>query len=100
MISLLPKLTPHQQCEAIERRDRGGESLADIGRSYNVSGSMISRLMHSDHRAFLNMAAQRAPTPTQDAAPVRPGGSPRDIGPVGVVRADQFARWLPGRPAG
>jgi hypothetical protein len=33
-----PKLTPHQQREAIRRRDRGGESLADIGRSYNVSG--------------------------------------------------------------
>jgi hypothetical protein len=45
MISLPPKLTPHQQREAIERRDRGGESLADIGRSYNVSGSTISRLM-------------------------------------------------------
>ena len=34
-----PKLTPHQQREAIKRRDRGGESLADIGRSYNVSGA-------------------------------------------------------------
>ena len=32
-----PKLTPHQQREAIRRRDRGRESLADIGRSYNVS---------------------------------------------------------------
>jgi DNA invertase Pin-like site-specific DNA recombinase len=31
-----PKLTPHQQKEAIKRRDAGGESLADIGRSYNV----------------------------------------------------------------
>jgi DNA invertase Pin-like site-specific DNA recombinase len=40
-----PKLTPHQQREAIKRRDRGGESLADIGRSYNVSGATISRLM-------------------------------------------------------
>ena len=39
-----PKLTPHQQREAINRRDRGGESLADIGRSYNVSGATISRL--------------------------------------------------------
>ena len=39
-----PKLTPHQQREAIKRRDRGGESLADIGRSYNVSGATISRL--------------------------------------------------------
>jgi DNA invertase Pin-like site-specific DNA recombinase len=40
-----PKLTPHQQREAIKRRDRGGETLADIGRSYNVSGATISRLM-------------------------------------------------------
>ena len=39
-----PKLTPHQRREAIKRRDRGGESLADIGRSYNVSGATISRL--------------------------------------------------------
>ena len=40
-----PKLTPHQRREAVKRRDRGGESLADIGRSYNVSGATISRLM-------------------------------------------------------
>jgi len=39
-----PKLTPHQQREAIKRRDRGEESLAEIGRSYNVSGATISRL--------------------------------------------------------
>jgi len=39
-----PKLTPHQRREAIKRRDRGGESLTDIGRSYNVSGAAISRL--------------------------------------------------------
>ena len=39
-----PKLTPRQRREAIKRRDRGGESLADIGRSYNVSGATISRL--------------------------------------------------------
>jgi DNA invertase Pin-like site-specific DNA recombinase len=39
-----PKLTPHQRREAIKRRDRGEESLADIGRSYNVSGATISRL--------------------------------------------------------
>ena len=42
-----PKLTPHQQREALRRRDRGGESLADIGRSYNVSGATISRLAAS-----------------------------------------------------
>jgi DNA invertase Pin-like site-specific DNA recombinase len=39
-----PKLTPHQQKEAIKRRDQGDESLADIGRSYNVSAATISRL--------------------------------------------------------
>jgi DNA invertase Pin-like site-specific DNA recombinase len=39
-----PKLTAHQQREAITRRDQGEESLADIGRSYNVSGATISRL--------------------------------------------------------
>lgn len=39
-----PKLTPHQQREAIERREKGEETLAEIGRSYNVSGWTISRL--------------------------------------------------------
>jgi DNA invertase Pin-like site-specific DNA recombinase len=39
-----PKLTPHQQREAIKRRDRGDESLTEIGRSYNVSAATISRL--------------------------------------------------------
>ena len=39
-----PKLTPHQRREAIKRREGGGETLAEIGRSYNVSGWTISRL--------------------------------------------------------
>ena len=39
-----PKLTPHQKLEAIKRRDTGNETLADIGRSYNVSPATISRL--------------------------------------------------------
>jgi DNA invertase Pin-like site-specific DNA recombinase len=39
-----PKLTPHQKREAIKRRDEGNETLADIGRSYNVSAATISRL--------------------------------------------------------
>jgi DNA invertase Pin-like site-specific DNA recombinase len=39
-----PKLTPHQKHEAIKRRDQGDETLADIGRSYNVSAATISRL--------------------------------------------------------
>jgi len=40
-----PKLTPHQKREAIKRRDTGNETLADIGRSYNVSAATISRLI-------------------------------------------------------
>jgi DNA invertase Pin-like site-specific DNA recombinase len=39
-----PKLTDHQRREAIRRRERGDETLAEIGRSYNVSGWTISRL--------------------------------------------------------
>ena len=39
-----PKLTPHKKRETIKRRDRDGETLAEIGRSYNVSGWTISRL--------------------------------------------------------
>jgi len=39
-----PKLSPHQQREAIGRRDVDGETLADIARTYNVSRSTISRL--------------------------------------------------------
>jgi DNA invertase Pin-like site-specific DNA recombinase len=39
-----PKLTQHQQKEAVKRRDQGEETLADIGRSYNVSPATISRL--------------------------------------------------------
>jgi DNA invertase Pin-like site-specific DNA recombinase len=39
-----PKLTEHQKREAIRRRDYGDETLAEIGRSYNVSGWTISRL--------------------------------------------------------
>jgi DNA invertase Pin-like site-specific DNA recombinase len=39
-----PKLTPHQRKEAIKRRDERNETLADIGRSYNVSAATISRL--------------------------------------------------------
>jgi DNA invertase Pin-like site-specific DNA recombinase len=37
------KLTVHQRQEAIVRR-AAGETLVDIGRSYNVSHSTISRL--------------------------------------------------------
>jgi DNA invertase Pin-like site-specific DNA recombinase len=37
------KVTPHQHKEALSRRE-AGETLAEIGRSYNVSHSTISRL--------------------------------------------------------
>jgi DNA invertase Pin-like site-specific DNA recombinase len=39
-----PKLTRHQQAEAIKRRDNG-ETLTEIARSYNVSHTTISRLI-------------------------------------------------------
>jgi DNA invertase Pin-like site-specific DNA recombinase len=39
-----PKLTEHQRKEAIRRRNKGEESHAEIGRSYNVSGWTIGRL--------------------------------------------------------
>jgi DNA invertase Pin-like site-specific DNA recombinase len=38
------KLTPHQRQEGAIRRDRGEETLTEIGRSYNVSAATISRL--------------------------------------------------------
>ncbi len=40
-----PKLTDHQKRGAINRRDHGEETLAEIGRSYNVSGWTIVRLV-------------------------------------------------------
>jgi DNA invertase Pin-like site-specific DNA recombinase len=39
-----PKLTTHQQRQAIRRRDVDGKTLRSIGRSYNVSPQTISRL--------------------------------------------------------
>ncbi len=39
-----PKLTPHQQREAIRRRDGRGEPVREIARTFNVSHSTISRL--------------------------------------------------------
>jgi DNA invertase Pin-like site-specific DNA recombinase len=38
-----PKLTPHQQREAVKRRE-SGEPIRDIARTYNVHNSTISRL--------------------------------------------------------
>ena len=39
-----PKLSPHQKREAVERRDKDGERVKDIARSYGASHSTISRL--------------------------------------------------------
>jgi len=44
------KLTPHQQREAVRRRDIKGEPVQSIARSYDVSRQTISRL-HSEFRA-------------------------------------------------
>jgi DNA invertase Pin-like site-specific DNA recombinase len=41
-----PKLTPHQQAEAIKRRE-AGEPIREIARTYNVHNSTISRLAAS-----------------------------------------------------
>lgn len=38
-----PKLTPHQRSEALARIE-AGEAMRDIGRSYNVAHTTISRL--------------------------------------------------------
>jgi Zn-dependent peptidase ImmA (M78 family) len=38
------KLNTHQQREAIKRRDKDGETLRSISRSYNVGAAAISRL--------------------------------------------------------
>jgi DNA invertase Pin-like site-specific DNA recombinase len=43
-----PKLTAFQIAEAIRRRD-AGEAMADIGRSYGVSHSTVSRFMSRRH---------------------------------------------------
>jgi hypothetical protein len=39
-----PKLTPHQQQEALRRKETG-EPIRDIARSYNVHNSTVSRLV-------------------------------------------------------
>jgi DNA invertase Pin-like site-specific DNA recombinase len=41
-----PKMTRHQKAEAVRRRDKPArvESLADIGKTFNVSGWTIARL--------------------------------------------------------
>ena len=39
-----PNLTEYQKREAIKRRDKDGETLRSIARSYNVSAQTIGRL--------------------------------------------------------
>ena len=46
-----PKLSPHQQREALARLARGEETLVEIARTYNVSHMTISRLKER-HAAF------------------------------------------------
>jgi DNA invertase Pin-like site-specific DNA recombinase len=46
-----PKLTRHQQQEAMKRRE-AGEPLTEIARTYNVSHSTISRLRSRDFKAM------------------------------------------------
>jgi hypothetical protein len=38
-------LTPHQIKEALRRRRDAAEAMREVARSYNVSHSMISRLV-------------------------------------------------------
>src|ERR1700730_5242299 len=52
-----PKLTKHQIEEALARRE-AGEPLTDIGRSYNVSHSTISRLRPVPSRIIHMVAAE------------------------------------------
>jgi DNA invertase Pin-like site-specific DNA recombinase len=42
------KLTPHQRQEAITQRDEGGETLAEIGRSYTVIAARRFRGLHHE----------------------------------------------------
>lgn len=51
------KLTRHQMLEALAPRE-AGEALAEIGRSYNVSHSTISRLRDRLPRSGLAEGSQ------------------------------------------
>jgi len=79
-----PKLTPHQRQEAIKRRDRDEETLADIGRSYNVSPATISRLQLMDGFEF------NPDVDENDAKALRQGGQrlrySRELYPIRIFR--------------
>jgi resolvase-like protein len=57
-----PKLTAHQQREAVERRARG-EAYVDITRSYAVSHSTISRLANEVGQTARVPGRQPSPSP-------------------------------------
>ena len=61
------KLTKHQQQEALARR-APGEALAEIGRSYNVSHSTISRLGRGAVRSLLFHSSLSGPVSTSGHA--------------------------------
>ncbi len=46
-----PKLTEHQRKEAIRRRDKGDESLAEIGRSYTYWRESANQFKIPGHAA-------------------------------------------------
>ena len=88
-----PKFTPHQRREAIKRRDRGGESLADIGRSYNVSGATsfpADAIVKPPRRSSVSRAAASIARWAQRSlmtisperrSPARPAPSARELTP-------------------
>ncbi len=57
------KLTARQKKEAIKRRDQGEETLAEIGRSYNVSIWTISRITAVTDEPSLATPASRPERP-------------------------------------
>jgi len=55
------KLTPHQRQEALARR-QAGETLTDIGRSFNVSYMTISRVVEEGLRSQAGWLDQQVTT--------------------------------------
>jgi DNA invertase Pin-like site-specific DNA recombinase len=68
-----PKLTPHQQREALARRD-AGEPVTEIARSYAVHHATISRLKSGWAAASINAVIYPA---RHDAGEQRPRGELR-----------------------
>jgi hypothetical protein len=57
-----PKLTVHQKREALERRERGDETHAEIGRSYNVSAAGDFEVEGMTRPNFCPIPARGGPT--------------------------------------